>query len=171
VPLTPFERMPGDARLWVFAASQTLNKDQGSRLLAATDAFLAGWSAHRVPLSTARELRYDQFLFVAADEAAAGASGCSIDALVRFMRDVEGQIGARLTDNGLVWFRDPAGNVLCVSRAEFQDLADRGAARADTIVFDNTVQTVGALRGGQWELPAKLSWHGRAFLPRSAHAE
>jgi hypothetical protein len=168
LPLIPFERMPGSARLWVFAASRPLNRDEGTRLLAAADQFLAGWSAHRVPLSTARELRHDQFVFVAADEAAAGASGCSIDALVRFMRDVESRLDVRLTDNGLVWFRTPAGNVSCVSRPDFQQLADRGDVGPETIVFDNTIQTVGARRAGQWELPAKRSWHGRAFLDQSA---
>src|SRR5688572_23953942 len=148
MPLIPFDRMPGSARLWVFGASRALKGPETTQLLAATDQFLAGWSAHRVPLSTARELRYDQFLFVAADEAAAGASGCSIDALVRFMRDAEGQLGLRLTDNGLVWFRTPQDQVACVSRADFQRMADRNEVGPETIVFDNTIQTVGGLRVG-----------------------
>ena len=33
----------------------------------------------------------------------------------------------------------------------------------DTIVFDNTIQSVSSLRNGRWELPAKASWHARAF--------
>ena len=38
------------------------------------------------PLTAARDLRHERFLMVAADEAAAGVSGCSIDALRRMDR-------------------------------------------------------------------------------------
>ncbi len=89
MPLIPFEELSERARLWTFAASRRLTDQEAARLLAGTDEFLAGWAAHRVPLATAREWRLNQFLFVAVHEAAAGASGCSIDALVRFIREVE----------------------------------------------------------------------------------
>src|SRR5258705_56957 len=136
MPLIPFEQLPDRARLWAFAASRPLNPEESAGLLAATDEFLAGWTAHRVPLATARELRFNQFLFVAVDEEAAGASGCSIDALVRFMRQAEGQLDVRLTDNGLVWFRVEGGQVRCVPRAEFQRLVDDGTVGAETMVFE-----------------------------------
>ena len=51
------------------------------------------WAAHDVPLTTARDLRYDQFIFGAVDERAAGASGCSIDALVRRMKGLQAELG------------------------------------------------------------------------------
>ena len=31
------------------------------------------------------------------------------------------------------------------------------AVRPDTVVFDNTIQTTGALRDGRWEVPARRS--------------
>jgi len=34
----------------------------------------------------------------------------------------------------------------------------------DTIVFDNTVTSVGDVRSGRWERPAAGAWHGRAFF-------
>ena len=43
-------------------------------------------------------------------------------------------------------------------------LVEAERARQDTVVFDNTVTTVGAVRDGRWELPAANSWHGRAFF-------
>jgi hypothetical protein len=164
MPLIPFDQLPDHARLWTFAASRPLTNGESEGLLAATDEFLAAWTAHKVPLATARECRFNQFLFVAVDEKSAGASGCSIDALVRFMREAERQLEVRLTDNGLVWFRTEGGQVECVGRAEFQRLADEGTVGPDTVVFDNTIETVGALRQARWELPAELAWHGRAFF-------
>jgi hypothetical protein len=164
MPLIPFEQLPDHARLWTFAASRPLTHEESEGLLAATDEFLAAWTAHKVPLATAREFRFNQFLFVAVDERPAGASGCSIDALVRFMREAERQLDIRLTDNGLVWFRTEGGEIRCEPRAEFQRLVDGGTVGPETMVFDNTIETAGALRQARWELPAQLSWHGRVFF-------
>ena len=164
MPLISFEQLPDSARLWAFAASRPLSESESVPFLAATGEFLTRWTAHKVPLATAREWRFNQFLFVAVDEAAAGASGCSIDALVRFMRESEGPLGVRLTDNGSVWFRDTDGTIDCVTRKEFQRLADGGNVGPDTIVFDNTIETTGALRAGHWEVAARDSWHGKAFV-------
>ena len=164
MPLLPFEKLPDRARLWTFAASRRLTDQEAVRLLAATEEFLVGWTAHRVPLATACQWRFSQFLFVAVDEAAAGASGCSIDGLVRFMREVERQLGVRFMDHGSVWFRASGGAIECASREGFERLVDEGAVGPDTVVFDNTIQTTGALRDGRWELPARRAWHGRAFF-------
>ncbi|MSR06430.1 MAG: hypothetical protein EXR93_05075 [Gemmatimonadetes bacterium] len=168
MPLIRFDQLPGDARLWAFAASRRLTPQEAAPFLAATDEFLVRWTAHKVPLATAREWRFDQFLFVAVDETAAGASGCSIDALVHFMGDAEKTLGVRLTDNGLVWYRNASAQVVATSRAEFHLLADTGAVGPDTVVFDNTIVTVGALREDKWEIPASRSWHSRAFFRTGA---
>ena len=168
MPLIPFEELPDRARLWTFAASRRLTDQEAVRLLAATEEFLAGWAAHRVPLATARQWRFNQFLFVAVDEAAAGASGCSIDALVRFIGEVERQLEVRFADHGSVWFRASGGAIECASREAFKQLVDEGAVGPDTVVFDNTIQTTGALRDGRWEVPAGRSWHGRAFFSNSS---
>jgi hypothetical protein len=164
MPLTRFDALPDHSRLWVFAASRALTDRETAPLLASTDDFLVKWTAHKVQLASGRELRHNQFLFVAIDEAIAGASGCSIDALVHFMNDSEKSLGVRLTDNGAVWFRGPAGTVQCMSRPEFRTLAGQGAVGPDTVVFDNTIETVGALRAGKWETPLRRSWHLRAFF-------
>ena len=111
----------------------------------------------------ARDLRYDQFNFVAVDERAAGASGCSIDALVRRMKGLQAELGVELVNHAPVLYRDGA-DIARVSRERFADLVESGSISQETVVFDNTVTTVGAVRDGRWELPAANSWHGRAFF-------
>jgi hypothetical protein len=168
--LVRFSDLPDSARVWTFAASRPLGDQEAQAFLAATEKFLGAWTAHKVPLATACEWRFNQFLFVGVDEAATGASGCSIDALVHFMQDAERRLEARLTDNGRVWFRDAAGAVQCVTRSRFHELAEADAVGAETTVFDNTIETVGALREGRWEVPARNSWHARAFELKGASA-
>ena len=144
-------------------AGRPLTPGEADALLATVDGFLSVWAAHGHPLTSARELRESRFLFIAVDEAAAGASGCSIDALVREIRGLEGRLGLALVDHGPVVYRD-GGAIRRVPREEFAALADGGQVTPETIVFDNTISRLAALRGGQWELPASAAWHGRAFF-------
>ena len=81
MPRIAFDQLPSDARLWIFAAERPLSAVERDRVLAETDAFIDQWTAHGVPLTAARDVRYDQFVLVGVDERAAGVSGCSVDAL------------------------------------------------------------------------------------------
>lgn len=166
MPRISFDQMPPDARLWVFAASRTLDPDESQSLLETTDAFLDQWVAHGQPLTAARDWRHRRFLLVAVDERRAGVSGCSIDALVRGLRDLESRLRVQLIDNAPVLYRTGT-EIHRVSRADFSELAQTRQVSPETIVFDNTVATVGALRDGRWEVPAMESWHGAAFFPLS----
>ena len=163
MPLVPLGSLPDDARVWVFAAERALAPAEAEAVLGTVDAFLGVWAAHGHPLRSARELRESRFLIIAVDEAAAGASGCSIDALVREIRGLEAQLGVALVDHGPIVFRD-GGTIRRVPRDEFAELARDGRVTPDTLVFDNTISRLAALRGGGWELPASASWHGRAFF-------
>jgi hypothetical protein len=163
MPHISFDELPPDARLWIFGAERPLSETERGRVLDEVDAFIGQWAAHDVPLTTARDLRYDQFIFVAVDERAAGASGCSVDALVRRMKALQAELGVELVNQAPVLYRDESG-VARVSRERFADLVEAGSVGRETVVFDNTLTTVGAVRDGRWELPAADSWHGRAFF-------
>lgn len=163
MPQVPFDQMPDHARLWVFAADRDLEGAERDVLLAAVDGFQRQWAAHGTPLTSARDLRYNRFLLVAVDEQAAGVSGCSIDALTRQLRGLERQFGLTLLDNGPVNYRDKSG-VHRASRQTFRELSAAGTVTAETVVFDNTAPTVGALREGRWEAPAHDTWVGRTFF-------
>lgn len=162
MPLVAFDALPPDARLWIFAADRRLSDDERDRLLSSVDAFLDQWKAHGHPLTVAREFRYDRFLLVGVDEASAGASGCSIDAMVRTLGELERALSVQLLDHGPVLFR--RGDAIeRLPRPDFAALARKGEVSSDTVVFDNTLTRVGELREGRWETPARAAWHARAF--------
>jgi hypothetical protein len=159
----PFARLPDDARLWVFAATHPLSAEDSAAVLQRVDRFIEGWLAHGRPVVGARELRYDRFLLVGADERASGVSGCSIDSLFHTLQAVERELGITLTDAAPVWFRGDAGEIHSVSRSRFREQITDGQVGEDTVVFNNAVTTVGDVRGGKWEVPLRESWHARAF--------
>jgi hypothetical protein len=72
-------------------------------------------------------------------------------------------LGVDLVDHGPVAYRD-GGEIRHVPRHRFAALAGSGRVTLDTIVFDNTVTSVGDVRSGRWERPAAGAWHGRAFF-------
>ncbi|HET7275196.1 MAG TPA: hypothetical protein VFI91_08430 [Longimicrobiaceae bacterium] len=159
----PLNQFPDDARLWVFASPAALSESQSTALLARVDSFLDQWHAHGAAVVGARDWRNEHFLLVASDERATGVSGCSIDSLYLTLKQAESELGVTLLDSSPVWYRDAAGEIANVPRTEFRRLAKEGAVDEDTIVFDNTVNTVGALLAGGWERPMRDSWHGKAF--------
>ena len=163
MPRIPFDELPADARLWIFPASRALTEEERGRVLAETDAFIDQWTAHGVPLSAARDIRHGQFVLVGVNERAAGVSGCSVDALVRRMGHLQSALGVEFTNNAPVLFRSGA-KIERVPRERFAELAANHEVGPDTVVFDNTIESVDDVRSGRWEVRAADAWHARAFF-------
>ena len=164
MPIVPFQTLPDDARLWVFAASDRISGERADPLLTAVDEWLANWKAHGEPLTCARDWREDRFLGVGVDQSTAGASGCSIDALFRVLQDLQGTLGTSLLGGGRVFFRDRDGEIVSTSRTDFAAKAAKGDVGADTVVFDTSVNRVVDYRN-RFENRAIDSWH-RDLLPQ-----
>ncbi len=163
MPKVAFDTLPDDARVWVFGAGRTLSPSEESELLSTVDDYLDTWAAHGSPLTCGREWRYGRFLLVGVDERTAPPSGCSIDAMVRVLKGFEERLGTSLIDGSPVWYRHD-GQVESVDRAGFRGLAGSGRVGPETIVFDGTVTRAAQLRAGEWERPARDSWHGKVFF-------
>jgi hypothetical protein len=158
MPAVSFDTLPDDARVWVFAATDSLDAIAADRLLAAVDDFLTQWHAHGSPLSCARDWRDTRFLAVGVDQSTAGASGCSIDGLFRTLMSLQRTLGTSLVGGGRVFYRDTLGDIRCVDREQFGALAAAGSITTNTRVFDTTVMSAAAWRG-DFEGPAGNSWH------------
>jgi hypothetical protein len=164
--LVPFDTLPDDSRLWVFAARAPLDEVDAPRLLGAVDGFLKTWTAHGAPLTCGREFLHEHFLVVAVDERTSNASGCSIDGLFKLLQQAEAGVGTSLVAGGQIFFRGPTGFVHSCSRAEFEHMAALGDVTGETVVFDTTVTSLGDFRA-RFEQPARASWHAD-LLPDQA---
>ena len=166
MPRVPFESLPPSARLWVFGAERPITGSAATRLLSAVDEHLDRWNAHGSPLTCARQWTENRFLAIGVDQSTAGASGCSIDGLFRVLKGLESELSTPLVSGGTVYYRDPSGPIVAVSRDEFSELAAEGAVRKDTRVFDTTVPTVGDWNT-RFETETARSWHAN-LLPEHA---
>ena len=159
MPRTDISRLSDDANIWIFPITPAI-ADPGA-MLRQVDAFLDSWASHNTPVLAARELRDGRFLIVAADKDAE-KSGCSIDRLFALVRTMEREFAVSMLDASLVYYRDADGTVREAKRSELRDRANNS-----TIVFDTTAPTLGHIRRGTWERPARDSWHA-SLLRRSA---
>ena len=160
--IVPFESLPPESRIWIFASERPLDGADAARLLAEVDAYLERWQAHGEPLRAARHFSDAHFLVIGVDPRTANASGCSIDGLFRQLQRVQDEIGARLVGGGRVFYRDPSGAPRLASREDFSLRARGGEVTPETPVFDTTLTSLGAWRAG-FERPAGEAWT-RALL-------
>jgi hypothetical protein len=163
--LVSFDALPDNARLWCFGASRAPDASETVRLLDSMRGFVSEWTAHRRDLQAGFAWVHGRFLLIGVDESRAGASGCSIDALTGHLKNLGSELNLDLRDSMPVWFRDGAGGIRAVSRAEFTGLGHAGEVTASTPVFDLTLDRLGDVRSGLLETAAGSAWH-RVLLTR-----
>jgi hypothetical protein len=159
--MTSLSNMPSDARLWVYQSNRPLSDDEVAKLRAAGQTFIADWSAHGASLKAAFDVLHNLFVVIAVDEKQALASGCSIDKSVRFIKDIEKEMGLDLFNRMNVAYRKGDTIRVC-SLQEFEKLAAGREVGAETIVFNNMVSSKTAF-DNEWEVPVKSSWHKRVL--------
>lgn len=160
MPVVPFDTLPDDARVWVFAAADPVQGPGADALLLRVDEFLSGWHAHGIPLRAAHDWRDARFLAIGVDQSMEGASGCSIDGLFRTLRALEPTLGTTLLGGGRVYWRAADGAVQTADRETFAARAAGGEAGDATPVFDTTVTTAHDWRA-RFERPLGASWHAQ----------
>jgi hypothetical protein len=149
------------SRVWIYQADRKLNETEVLQIQVLLDNFTTGWTAHNNQLLAKAEIRYNRFLVLIVDESQAGASGCSIDKSVNFMKQLEQQFGINLFDRFNLAYRD-GKEIVSVPRQQFEELLKQGKITTETIVFNNLAQTLNELQT-KWEVPFKDSWHIQLF--------
>lgn len=149
------------SRVWIYQSDRELTASEAQEAQVLLDNFTRNWTAHNNQLLAKAEIRYNRFLILFVDESKAGASGCSIDKSVHFMKQLERHFGINLFDRFNLAYRD-GDTIKSASRQQFEDLIKEGKINSDTIVFNNTVQNIADLRI-KWEVPFKESWHAQLF--------
>jgi hypothetical protein len=158
MPRIPFEDLPDDARVWIFGSSDSISNDSQKEMLSVVDGWLDDWKAHGEPLVCAREWRDGRFLVVGVDQRAAGASGCSIDALFHVLKGLETTLGTTFLGGDRVFYRSGLESILVADRGSFAALAGEGLIDDTTPVFDTSLTDAGSYRH-RFEVPVGNSWH------------
>jgi hypothetical protein len=156
-----FDHLPPQARVWIYQASRPLAEEEIMPLLPRLAAFADEWTSHGQQLAASAQLLHRQFLVIGLDEQVAGASGCSIDASVRFVQALEQHLGVQLLEKSRMAFLTN-GELRLLTRRELREAIAAGQVQPDTLYFNNTVTTKGQL-DDQWPAPASQTWLASYF--------
>jgi hypothetical protein len=155
----PLFRLADHARVWIYQSNRPFSAREQIVLTSQINAFVQDWAAHGRDLLASGTVLFDQFIVLAVDEQQAGASGCSIDKSVNFMKELAAQYDVSLFDRLTFTFLQQE-KVETAAASDFKRLYTEGSLSAETLVFDNLVATVCDLRTA-WLKPLASSWHKR----------
>lgn len=157
--LTDFKNLPDDSRIWVYQSNRKLSDSEIEEIASRTKDFLEQWTAHGADLEAGFEIKYQRFIVFGLNQANASASGCSIDASVRFIQILENLFEIDLLDKMNVTFYN-GPYIAYKPLDEFKKMAKARSVSPNTVVFNNLVTTKAEYLE-HWEVPAKDSWHSR----------
>ena len=160
---TTIAGLPRNSRVWVFAANRALTPDDETQLAGVIRRAFGVWTNKSPGVGGVFEFREARFLVVGADEREACVSGCGIDAMMLWVKQIESQSGLRLVDRMEIFWRGADGAVQSAQRAQFKRLFDAGEVTPRTRVFDTAVARSDAFLDDRFELPLAESWHAQIF--------
>ncbi len=160
--LDAFADLPDDARVWIYPFEQEFDPDREQIIRQGLEPFMSQWVSHEASVQGAFEIFSNRFVVVAA-HCPEGISGCSIDSLVRKFKSLRSLHGLDGLKGGILYFRNPQGEIQAVEQLKFRELIESGTVSAETPVFQTSVQTLGRLRSDEFETPFEHSFLARAF--------
>ncbi len=148
-----------NSRVWIYQGDRRFSKEEAMEIHDLLDEFAESWTSHNEKLLAQGSLFHRQFIVFMVDESRAGASGCSIDKSVHFIKGIEAKYGINLFDRlAVTYIKD--GDVHRVSREEFAKQFEQGIVTDETKVFNNLVKTKEEFIA-DWVIPLKDSWQKR----------
>ena len=156
-----FSSLPQTSRIWIYQCNRSFTLDEIQEISNKLQTFLEGWTSHGVDLKAAFEIRYKRFIVIGLDQNQQLASGCSIDASVHFIQQLETAFKVDLLDKLNVSYKQ--GDYIAYKPLkEFKKMVKDKAVSKNTIVFNHLVQTKAEYLDF-WEVPAAESWHACFF--------
>lgn len=156
-----FDRLPPTARVWIYQGSRPLTGPEVVAVLPGLARFAEEWTSHGRSLHASAMVLHQQFLVIGLDEGVAGASGCSIDASVRFVAELEQRLDVSFLEKSqLAFVLD--GRVHLLNRTEVRAAVAAGSLTPDTFYYDNTIASKGEL-DANWPRSAGETWLARYF--------
>ena len=157
----PFEDLPEDSKIWIYPSNRKFSDDEMIEIDRDIKTFVENWSAHGTGLEASYLLKYNRFIIFAVNQDVQQATGCSIDSSVAFIQSLEQKYGVDLLDKMNVTFKN-GEHIAHKSLLDFKRMAKEKAVTANTIVFNNLVNSIEDFNEN-WEVPAGESWHSRFF--------
>jgi hypothetical protein len=154
-----FNELPEESRVWIYQANRSFSDQEISEISDKLKIFIENWTAHGSDLQSGFTIKYKRFIIIALNQNLNKATGCSIDASVHFIQQLEKEYNVDLMDKMNVSYKQ--GDFIAYKTLlDFKKMAKDKAVSKNTIVFNNMVTNIAEFNEN-WEVPASESWHSR----------
>ena len=159
--LVDIKELNKSSKVWIYTCNRTFEEKEIAQINSILAQFVDSWQRHGENLKASFEIRYDQFIVLAVDESYNDISGCSIDASVNVIQQIENEFSVDLTNKLNLAFKTN-DDINIVSYLDFQKYVQLGKIKPTTVVYNNMVASIDEYNE-KWEGPASNSWHNRMF--------
>jgi len=139
------------SKVWIYQSSRPFTADEIIALNQSLAIFAKHWTAHNMQLNAEGFVYKDRIIVLMVDETATGASGCSIDKSVHFIKSLEAQYQTTLFDRTLVNYLQDDG-LVTITLQDIRQLAP------DTSMLNPLVQSKKEF-DERLIVPLKESWY------------
>ncbi|PWH81938.1 ABC transporter ATPase [Algibacter marinivivus] len=157
--LVDFNTLPEESRVWIYQANRSFSEVELEEIQSKLKIFIENWTAHGSDLQAGYSIKYKRFIILGLNQNLNKATGCSIDASVHFIQQLEKEYDVDLMDKMNVSYKQ-GEYVAYKTLSDFRKMAKDKAISKKTIVFNNLVTNVAEFNEN-WEVPASESWHAR----------
>lgn len=151
--------LPSSTRVWIYQSDKPFEAKEIPKIQQQVQDFAQAWVSHNRQLRAYGNILHNRFIVLMVDESQAGASGCSIDKSVYFLKNLQAQYEVDLFDRMRFSYLD-GEEVKTVSRDEFAKLYINGDITGETLVFDTLVNNKADF-DTNFVKPLNKSWHKR----------
>ena len=157
--LVDFNTLPEESRIWIYQCNRSLSETEIAEIELKLNVFIENWTAHGSNLESGYNIVYKRFIVIGLNQNLNNATGCSIDASVHFIQQLEKDYKIDLMDKMNVSYKQ-GEYIAYKTLTDFRKMAKDKAVSKNTIVFNNLVTTIAEFKEN-WEVPASESWHNR----------
>ena len=140
------ENLSAESKVWLYKSDRELIDAEVAQIEEALARFIPSWSSHGNRLFGGGVVLENRFLVIAVDEAMSGASGCSIDTSVKFVKLVGNQLNINWFNRLKLILRQGSKT----KEIQFSELSQY----LDWELYNPMIQTVGELRNS-WIVPVR----------------
>ena len=151
-----FNDLNKNSKVWVFQSSSIIPESLLDKVSNDSKEFLDQLNSHGNSLKSSFKIIYNHFLIIAVENIQNEISGCSIDTIVRFIKDLELKYNLSFFDRLIIKYKE-ANNIKSVSLNEFKSICKTKKISDEITVFNNLVKNIDELEN-IWETNIHNTW-------------
>jgi hypothetical protein len=159
--IVDFNLLNQNSRVWVFQSTHSIDEKIIPVIKKKIIVFLDKWKSHQKDFKSSFLIKHNTFIIIAADESNL-VSGCSIDTLVNFIKELEHTLNLQLLDKMYVKYIFE-NKIKTDHINDFKILCKNLKKNKKLIVFNNLIKNIFDLKTN-WKVDVRDSWHKR-YIP------